>query len=299
MKGSRKQVKPSRQENITGLVMAGIPIVGFLVFTLVPMLLAFGTAFFDLHELYSFQEAEWEGLLNFKEVLTDPIFWRSVGNTIYMAVGLPVNIFLSLLIAYLLTKNIKGKKVYRCIYFIPYVCSTVAVSLMWSWIFNRQYGVVNTLLGMAGENGFDWFGPNMFIPTLVLTGIWSGLGFNIILYSAALTSIDTSLYEAARIDGASAVQVFTKVTFPLVSPTTFYLVTISIIGALQEFARPQVLAGADIRGKTIVLYLWEKAFEYPFDMGAAAATSWVLALIILGVTAINFSLRKKWVMSDE
>jgi len=299
MKISRRHTKSSREENATGLVFAGIPIIGYVLFMLLPMLLAFGTAFFDLHELYSFKEAEWEGLKNFVEILSDPIFWRSVLNTILMAVGLPVNIILSLLIAYLLTKNIKGKKTFRCIFFIPYVCSTVAVSLMWGWIFNPQYGVVNTILGIAGENGFDWFSAKMFIPTLVLTGIWSGLGYNIILYSAALTNIDTSLYEAARIDGANSFQVFTKITCPLVSPTTFYLVTISIIGALQEFARPQVLAGSDIKGKTIVLYLWEKAFDFPFDMGAAAAASWILALIILIVTIINFSLRKKWVFENE
>lgn len=299
MNSTRHKFKKSHEENITGLIMAGIPIVGFLLFTLVPMILAFSTAFFDLHELYSFEQAEWEGFNNFKEVLSDPVFWRSVWNTIYMALGLPVNIILSLLVAFLLTKNIKGKKVFRCIYFIPFVCSTVAVSLMWGWIFNNQYGVVNTIFGMAGENGFDWFGPNMFIPTLIITGIWSGLGFNIILYSAALTSIDTSLYEAAQIDGANATQVFTKITCPLVSPTTFYIVTISIIGALQEFARPQVLAGADLKGKTIVLYLWEKAFDFPFDMGLAAATSWILAIFILIVTAINFGLRKSWVMSYD
>lgn len=296
MKSSR--IKASRQESLAGLVMAGLPIVGFLIFTMVPMLMAFATAFLDLHELYTFQEAEWVGLEKFAGVLSDPVFWRSVVNTIYMAAGLPVNIFLSLLIAYLLTKKIKGKKVFRCIYFIPYVCSMVAVSLMWSWIFNRQYGVVNTVLGMAGENGFDWFGPNMFIPTLIVTGIWSGLGYGIILYSASLTSIETSLYEAAKIDGANDVQIFWKITFPLVSPTTFYLVIVNIIGALQEFTRPQILAGSDIRGKTIVLYLWEKAFEYPFDMGAACATSWILALMILGVTVLNFKLRKKWVNDD-
>ncbi len=299
MKLSRKKRKISREENITGLVMGGIPILGFMIFTLVPMILAFGTAFFDLNRRYTFEKAQWEGLLNFKEVLTDSVFWRSVGNTFYMAAGLPVNILLSLLIAYLLTKPIKGKKIYRCIYFIPYVCSTIAVSLMWQWIFNTQYGVFNTIFGIGGENGFNWLGEDMLIPTLIITGIWGGLGFNIILYSAALTSIDTSLYEAAKIDGASAVQVFTKITFPMVSPTTFYLITISLIGALQEFARAEVLAGSNLYGKTMVLYLWEKAFDFPFDMGAAAAASWILALIILIVTAINFGLRKKWVMSDE
>lgn len=295
---SGKKKRYGVREATAGICMACLPIAGFLLFTLIPILLALSMAFLDLHELYTFEAVTWDGLENFKEVLTDPVFWRSVGNTFYLAAAFPVNIVLSLLIAYLLSKNIGGKKIFRCIFFIPYVCSTVAVMFMWSWIFNEQYGVVNHIFGLTGEKSFNWFSDEMFIPTMLLTGIWSGTGFGIILYSAALTNINSSLYEAAKLDGANAVTIFFRVTFPLVSPTTFYLIITMLIGALQEFTRSQVLVGDALKGKTIMLYLWEKAFRYPYDVGLASATSWLLALLLVGITVLNFKVSKKWVYYD-
>ena len=204
---------------------------------------------------------------------------------------------ISLCVAYLLTKNVKGKKIFRTIYFIPYVCSVVAVVLMWKWIFDTNYGVFNTIIGQK----LDWVGkPDLFRTVVIVMSIWGGCGFQIILYSAALTNISPSLYEAARMDGANAFQCFWHITLPGVSPTTFYLLVTGLIGSLQSFANTQVLAadgGPDNAGVTIGFYLYRDAFEY-FKMGEASASAWLLAIMIMIITVINFAVSRKWVNYD-
>lgn len=283
-----------------GFLLAGIPVLGYCIFSLVPMILAFFMAFMDIKG-FSFEGATFVGFENFKTVLTDHLFWQSLGNTLYMSVSTFINIVLALFISFMLTKNIKGKKVFRTIYFIPYVCSVVAITLMWQWIFNYNYGVVNAIIRACGGEAINWFGDkNTFIPALIVMGVWSGTGYGIILYSAALTNVNSSLYEAAKVDGANATKTFFHITVPAISGTTFYLLITGLIGALQEFARPQIISatgGPDNVGVTTVFYLYRYAFQY-FKMGQASAAAWLLALIILALTIINFAVSKLWVSYD-
>jgi multiple sugar transport system permease protein len=214
---------------------------------------------------------------------------------------MPISLVVSLIVSVLLNTKIKAKKLYRTIFFIPYVCSVVAVTLMWKWIFDANYGVMNQIIEHFGGEGQNWLGQEKtFVPVLLIMGLWSGCGFNIILYSAALTKVNPSYYEAAQIDGANSWQQFWNVTMPAISPTTFYLLVMGLIGALQEFARVQVMAGdggPNNAGVTVVFYLYRQAFSY-HQMGRASAAAWLLAILIMIITAINFKLGDKWVSYD-
>lgn len=297
---NKRKFKVSK-EGVAGFSLAFIPVLGFCLFGLIPMVLAIAMAFMYI-DGYNFNGSSFVGFDNFKDVLNDKLFWQSIGNTFYMSVSTFINILLALLIAFLLTKKIKGKKVFRTIYFIPYVCSVVAITLMWQWIFNYRFGIINHLIKLAGGEAVNWWGTSeLFIPVLIIMGVWSGTGYGIILYSAALTNVSTSLYEAAKVDGANSFKSFLHITVPAISPTTFYLLITGLIGALQEFARPQILSpsgGPGDAGVTVVFYLYRRAFSYT-EMGPASATAWLLAIIILVFTVINFALSKLWVSYDS
>lgn len=294
---SKTRVKP---EGVWGLILSLGPVVGFSLFGLIPMILAIFMSFMDIKG-FSFEGAELIGLQNYGEVLKDPLFWKSIVNTLYMGVSTFINIALALLVAFLLTKNVRGKKVFRTIYFIPYVCSVVAITVMWQWIFNTNYGLINGLFTPEGKDPINWWGSaETFIPCLIIMGVWSGTGYGIILYGAALTNVNGALYEAAKVDGANAFKSFFHITLPAISPTTFYLLITGVIGALQEFARPQIISGSggpDNVGVTVVFYLYRNAFQY-YDMGVASATAWLLALIIVALTVGNFAMSKLWVSYD-
>ena len=285
-------------EQISGIIMSITPVLGFVIFGLIPMILAIYMAFCDIKgfNILSATPTE-EFASNFIFAFKDPEFWKSLWNTVIFAISLPICLVISLTISYLLTKKIKGKKIFRTIYFIPYVCSIVAVVLMWKWIFNPTYGVLNGILGTE----YNWLGENNLFRTVVIVmGVWGGCGYQIILYSAALTNINPSLYEAAKIDGANAFQCFRHVTLPGVSPTTFYLFITGLIGALQTFASTQVLdsnGGPNNVGVTVGFYLYRYAFSY-FRMGIASATAWVLAGVIMIITIFNFIGSRKWVSYD-
>lgn len=284
-----------------GLGLAIIPLVGYGIFGLLPLLLSMVISLFNLNG-YRFEGMEFVGFNNFTNVISDPLFFKSIGNTLYAMLAIPLTIGLSLLIAtVLMNPSIKGKGVFRIIFFIPYVCSVVAVSIMWRWILDGEYGTVNHLLSMINIQGPDWLGDSRsFMPAMIIMSIWSGLGFNVILFSAALTNVDHSLYEAAEIDGAGTVRKFLSITLPAISPVTFYILVISVIGGLQDFARFQIMApggGPDNAGLTVVYYLYNAGFTnvITYGMGIASAVSWILTIIIASITAFNFTASKKWV----
>ena len=300
----QKRHKTGLGQNGSGLMMAGIPILGFVLFGMIPLILALAMAFLYVPGKGNLTNAEFVGLENFKEVLSDHMFWQSIVNTLKMAISLPICIVIALVIAFLLTKDIKGRSFFRAVYFVPYVCCAVAVSLMWELIFNQNHGIINSWLGLTRETAIPWLtDSNTYTLCLIIIGIWSGTAYGIVLYGAALTNVNRSLYEAAKVDGAGSVRCFFNITLPGVSPTSFYLLTTGLIGALQEFTRPQMIgggkgAGPNNDGLTIVFYIYRRAFEYNNQMGQAAAAALVLAVFILIITAINFLVSKKWVSYD-
>ena len=289
------------KEEIAGTALASIPLIGFLIFGFLPLVLAFAMAFMEMQD-FGFEGATFVGMANFKEVLTDPLFWDAVSNTFLMGTSTLISLVLALIIAYFLSKPIVAKKAFRMIYFIPYVCSVVAVTLMWKYMFNTNYGIINQMLGSTGENAIDWLGDSRYFTlAVIIMSVWSGMGFGIILFTAALTGVNQSMVEASKIDGAGAFRQFWNIVLPSISPTSFYLLVMGVIGALQSFATTNVLAsegGPNGDGITIVFYLYRRIFSYVGEMGTASASAWILALMILILTAIQFLVSKKWVNYD-
>lgn len=289
-----------KSEYIWGWTFASIPLIGFVLFGFLPLVISI---WLSLRSLHGFQliNSTWVGLDNFIYVLKDTRFYKSVLNTMYASLSVPISMMISLLIAVLLNQNIKGKIIFRTIFFIPFVCSIVAVSIMWKWMLDANYGIINDMLSHIGIIGPDWLGNSKYLmPAMILMGIWSGMGFNIIIFSAALTNVDYSCYEAAEIDGAGKFRKFFSITIPSISPTTFYLLIMGLIGAFQDFARFQIMApggGPNESGLTIVYYLYSMGFENViiYGMGLASAVAWILAIFIIGITFFNFKLSKKWV----
>lgn len=288
--------------HLEGILMAISPLVGYLLFGLIPLIIAVIMSFNDVNG-YSLTGMEFVGWQNYLTVFEDPKFWLSLRNTMIMAASMPISLVLSLIMAFFISKGIKGAKVFRVIYFLPFVCSVVAVTYMWQWLFNTNYGVINQWLGLTGDQAIDWLGTEAnFLLSVIIMNVWSGTGYGIVLYSAALTNVPKSLLEQSEIDGANGFQKFWHVTLPTISPTTFYLFTMGLIGSLQAFAVTNILAnngtGPDDAGLTSVFYIYRNIFSYVNQMGIAAAASWILSVVITIITSINFFVSKYWVSYD-
>ncbi len=302
---ARKRRKTDKEE-LMGWGMSCIPILGFLIFGFIPLIFSLYICFNQFKGL-RLNTAEFVGFQNFQDVLSDSMFWRSVVNTLFVIGATLISLVISIIISTLLTNCNRGKKIFQTVYFIPYVCSMVAVTFMWQWIFNYNYGVLNAVLrnlGIIKEN-INWLGSeSTFMPVMYVILIWGGTGFNIILLMAAMTNVNRNCYEAADIDGAGMFTKFFCITLPAISPTIFYLLITGVIGSLQAFTQFQVMApsgGPGYKGLTIVFYLYRELFQAQggSDIGIATAVGWILALFIAVVVAFNFWGSKKWVSYDE
>ncbi len=304
----------TNQEEVMGWVFTGIPLLGFLIFGMIPLVLSFYVALHhfpglrlttDLSDEFFPYIVDFVGLQNFGTVLSDPKFWQAVGNTMFAVFATVFSLALSVFISMMLYNCKRGKKLFQTVFFIPYVCSLVAITFMWQWIFSKEdYGILNSFLRLLGGQSVNWttYSPDLFRFVMFVVMTWSGTGFNIILLSAAMTNINKSCYEAAEIDGAGMFTKFFKITLPAISPTLFYLLVTGIIGSLQEFTRFQLMVGKDTSAVgganiTIVYYLYNKLTSN--EIGIATAVGWVLALFIGLVTFANFKISKKWVSYDE
>jgi multiple sugar transport system permease protein len=293
-----KKSKKFKKKYLYGYLFIAPPFIGFILFGLIPIIYSF---YISLTTFDLFNPAVFTGLANYTKLFTeDPLFWQSLLNTIYAAVGIPLGIGFSLLIAMGLSKDIKGINFFRTAFFLPSVCSVVALTLMWKWIFNSDYGVLNNILGFFGIHGPNWLSSSTWaMPALIIQGVWGGLGGGMVLFIAALKNVPRTFYEAAEIDGANKWAQFWNITLPAISPTTFYLMITAIIGAMQAFVPFMIMTngGPNYSTTTIVLYLYNNAFKY-MNMGYASAMAWVLFVVIMAMTLINFKVSSKWVHYD-
>lgn len=302
MRNTRKRLG---KEEVQGILYANIPLFGFCLFGLIPLLLSLYLCFnsFKGLRLHTAKFVAWE---NFSEILQDEMFWQSLGNTAFVLVAAVVALLLSLVISALIATNVRGAKGFKAIYFVPYVCSLVAITFMWKWIYDYNYGVLNTTLMDWGwiQEPISWLGSAEYYRTaMFVLLVWSSTGFNIILLTAALIGVPKELHEAAQIDGAGEFRRFFSITLPLISPTIFYLLIMGLIGALQEFTRFQVMTpdgGPEYQGMTVVFYLYRQLFNASggSDLGVASAMGWIIAVLISAVTILNFSLQRRWVNYD-
>ena len=301
----RKTRKRLGKEEVQGILYANIPFFGFCLFGLIPLLLSLYLCFnsFKGLRLHTAKFVEWE---NFSKILQDEMFWQSLGNTAFVLVAAVVALLLSLAVSALIATNVRGAKGFKAIYFVPYVCSLVAITFMWKWIYDYNYGVLNTTLMDWGwiQEPISWLGSAEYYRTaMFVLLVWSSTGFNIILLTAALIGVPRELHEAAQIDGAGEFRRFFSITLPLISPTIFYLLIMGLIGALQEFIRFQVMTpdgGPEYQGMTVVFYLYRQLFNASggSDLGVASAMGWIIAVLISAVTILNFSLQRRWVNYD-
>lgn len=298
-----KRIKATKDE-LLGLSFVAIPSLGFLLFTIVPMILSAILSFTELKS-YNMDAAKFIAFDNYVAVLKDEKFWMACIHTLQYCICIPISLFLGFLLAYFLNQRLPGSRFFRVVFFIPYVCSVVSVSIMWNWVFETNYGIINTFLSNMGLEKIGWLtDEKYFMLTIVLMSVWQGTGYNVILYEAALANVDKSYYEAAEIDGAGVLTKIFKITLPSISPTTLYMLITGIISGLQIFTNIQVMGGdtggPNGVGMTIVLYLYNQSFTYITSQGVgiANATAWILTFAILILTILNFKLSKKWVHYD-
>ena len=277
-------------------------IIGFLIFTLGPMLASLYFSFTDYNII---DPPTFSGLSNYQQLLfSDPLFWHSLRRTLYFAaLALPLGLLFGFFIAILLNQDIPGVNLWRTLYFLPSVISGVAIALLWMRIFNPRVGFLNPFLQnvLGIKNPPGWLqDPDWAIPALVIMSLW-GVGGSMIIYLAGLQGIPTTLYEAARIDGATSPQRFWNVTLPLMTPVIFYNLVMGLIGAFQYFTEVYVATsgqGGPARATLVYnLYLYQNAFKF-FEMGYASAMAWVLFLIILTVTLLVFRSSPMWVFYE-
>lgn len=244
---------------------------------------------------------QWIGIENYLAALADPAVQQALRNTLFFILGyLPAVVVIGLGLALLLNRRLKGRTVFRAIYFVPVVTSWVAVALVWKWLLNPQYGLVNWGLSLIGIKGPGWlFDPDWAMAGVVLTTIWKDIGFVTVIYLAGLQEIPEILGEASDLDGATAWQKFWSVTWPMLAPTTFFVTTISLISSFQVFDQVFIMTGGGPVGATttMVQLIYKNAFSYG-QMGYASAISWILFALIFVVTITQNILQKRLDKSD-
>jgi len=269
---------------------------GFLLFVLAPTLGVVYLSFFSWNLL---SDGSFIGGQNYLHLFTDPHLPAVYGSTAYMAVAiLAINIAIGLLLAVLLETRMPRwlRAVFRLSYLFPFVVSSSAVALIWRFLLDKDLGLVNWTLGLVGIPHINWLGSTTFAPlAIILVNSWKTLGFSILVYVAGLQSIPTEVREAAVVDGANAWTRFWRVTFPLLSPTVFFLIVINTINAFQVFAEPRVLTqgGPGDSSRTIVEYIYDTAFQ-GFDLGYASAVGITMVLLLVVLTLIQFRLSRRW-----
>lgn len=242
---------------------------------------------------------DWIGLANYRNmVVDDELFTKSLVNTLYFTVGVvPIGTALSLFAAVVMNQNLRGRTVFRTIYFLPTVSSGVAIALLWAWLYNTQFGLINYLLSGVGIPKVSWLGDTRFaMPAVIIMTIWRSLGYNMVLFLAGLQGIPQEYYEAVTIDGANRWQSFRHITVPMLSPTTFFVLILSMIGSFQVFEATYVMTqgGPFYATYTMVLYIFFQGFQW-FRMGYASALAYILFAIILLLTFIQLRFEKRWV----
>lgn len=268
---------------------------GMLLFSMVPVAASLGLTLFKWDLI---TPAQFVGLANFRRLLTDADFWDALGHTVYYLSGyVPLVSMAGLTLAILLNQKLRFQGFYRTAFFLPVVSSWVAVALLWRWLFNPVTGPINFLLSLVGIQGPAWlYDANWAMPAIIATSVWKDAGYIAVLYLSGLQSIPNEYYEASSIDGASAWQRFRRITLPLLTPTTFFVVTISLIGSFQVFDQVYIMTEGGPGGATTVLAerIFRNAFRYG-RMGYAAAYSWMLFALVFVVTLIQHRFQRSWV----
>ena len=285
-------------ESIAGFAFVSPWLVGLLVLTAGPILVSIVYSFCRYDVLHP---AEFVGLDNYRLLFTDdPLFWKSLANTAFMMIGVPVGMAIGLAIAMLLNTEVKGMQAYRTVYYLPAIVPMVAASLLWIWVLNPEVGLVNSLLRTSGvSDPPNWLQSSSWLvgskTSIMLMGLWSA-GSGMVIWLAGLKGIPQHLYEAAEIDGAGVFGRFVNVTLPMLSPYIFFNLIMGVIGTMQVFTQAYIMTegGPDDSTMFYAYYLFNNAFRY-FKMGYASALAWILFIIVLALTLFQLKIAPRWV----
>jgi multiple sugar transport system permease protein len=287
-----------KREALIGYLFLSPWILGFLIFLAGPMV---ASLYLSFTEYKVIQSPAWIGLDNYARMFSDKLFYHSLKVTsIYTAAGVPLGIVVALGVAILLNQRIIASGLFRTIFYLPSVISGVAVAIVFAWIFNYQFGILNYLLSLVGIRGPNWLGhPRWTLWAFVLMSLW-GVGSNVVIFLAALQGVPQALYEAAEIDGASAWRRFWKITLPMISPAVLFVLIMGVIGSFQTFTQSYIMTKGGPANATLfyLLYLYRNAFSW-FEMGYASALAWLLFLVIMICTAILLRSSARWVYYES
>lgn len=271
-----------------GLLFCSMAIVGLLCFTAYPII---ASLYFSFHDYNALQPAEWIGLENYREMFfVDERFWLSLYNTIYYVGGaVPLGVASAFLLASILNMRVGGLAYYRTIFYMPSIVPIVATSILWLWIFNPQYGILNTLLAYVGIVGPGWISdPDWSKPSLIIMSLWT-VGQTVIVFLAGLQDVPQELYEAAQLDGANPLRRTWHITVPFMSPYLLFSTITGLIFGFQYFTQVFIMTngGPAFSSTVYAMYLYQNAFQY-FKMGYASAMAWILFLIVSGAAILIF-----------
>ncbi len=297
-KQPRRIISQQLKTDLTGYAFILPNVLGFALFTLIPMLVSLVISFTDWDYTKGFGNWTFNGGANYVEMWSDSWFLSSLGNTVLFAAGVvPATIFLALVLAVIVDKYCVAKLPIRLAMFMPYISNVVAVAIIWVMMYS-PWGPLTQFVKLLGvQSPPQWLGDRFWaLPAIMLMTVWSGVGYAVMIYTASITSLPKDVYEAADIDGAGEVQKFVKITIPFLSPTTFFLVITTFITSFQVFAPIQIMTrgGPATATHVLVYYIYTTAFTF-YRMGYAASISWILFLILFSITVVQWTGQKKWV----
>ncbi len=291
----RRALSHRRREALAGILFASPWLIGLCGLVLFPLLQSLWYSFTSYDILHP---AHFIGLSNYTALFGDSLAQQAFGNTVYITViGVPIGIVTSLGLALLLNQDVRGISIYRTVFYLPSITPVVASSLLWLWVLNGNYGLLNMLLALVNVNGPNWFNDTTWAkPAIIMMITWGSSGATMIILLAGLKNIPQTLYEAAQIDGASMIAQFRHITLPMLSPTLFFVTVVAVINAFQVFTQAYITTqGGPLNSTLFYVYnLFNNAFGY-FKMGYASAMAWLLFVVILALTLIQFRLSRYWV----
>lgn len=283
------------RRRLQGLLFISPWLIGFILFTLYPFI---SSIYYSFTSYDAISAPVFIGLDNYKEFFRDPLIRKALYNTFYYAIfAIPLGTIWGICVALMLNFKVRGLAVYRTLFYIPSIVPVVASSMVWLWLLNPQYGIINGLLYLIFKiPGPGWItDPAMAKPSLILMSLW-GIGQTALIYLASLQDVPQSLYESAELDGASGFQKVIYITLPMISPVILFNVIMGLIGTFQYFTQAYIMTGGGPADSTLfyALYLYNNAFRY-FKMGYASAMAWIMFLIILALTILMFKSSSRWV----
>lgn len=282
-----------RHEHRMAYLFVLLPLCGFVLFSVIPLLFSIYAAFTDWNGL---TRMNFIGIDNFIQLFHDEYFYKTLYNTLFLMIGIPIGLFISFILASALSRGIRGTTIFRTIYYIPVISSLAAISILWQWAYNGDFGLINQVLELFGIDGPNWLQNAATVkPAIIIMAVWKGLGYSMLLYLAAIQSVPKTFYEAGDLDGATPFQKFRYITWPMVRPVTFFLVVTNIIGGSQIFTEINImtpLGGPQYSSASVVWYIWQKAFKN-WQMGYASSMALMLALLVFIVTAFQFYMNKR------